>query len=194
MIGKDFENRIGIKTPKGKTKMFSDIIDSAIFPGSQGGPLMHVIAGKAIAFGEAMSPKFDVYIDQVLKNAETLFQCFKNKGYKIVSNGTKNHLLLLDLRNKDMSGKEAEKALDLAGITVNKNMVPFDDKSPFLTSGIRIGTAAVTTRGLTESDMIRIADYIDVALSSKDSDARLKTIKNEIKDWISSYPLFKDID
>ena len=191
MMGKDFENPWGNKTPKGEVKMMSALLDSAVFPGMQGGPLEHVIAAKAVAFGEALSEEFFEYILQVKKNAARLADALVAKGYDIISKGTDNHCMLIDLRNKDISGKKAENTLVLADITVNKNMVPFDDKSPFVTSGIRIGTAAVTSRGLVEEDMDKIADLLDRVISNPDDEAVIAEVKEEINDWMESFPLFK---
>ncbi|AEV31934.1 glycine/serine hydroxymethyltransferase [Owenweeksia hongkongensis DSM 17368] len=190
MMGKDFENPWGLKTPKGEVKMMSALLDSAVFPGMQGGPLEHVIAAKAVAFGEALSDEFFEYILQVKKNAARLADVLVGKGYDIISGGTENHCMLIDLRNKDISGKKAENTLVLADITVNKNMVPFDDKSPFVTSGIRIGTAAVTSRGLMEDDMDKIADLLDRVISNPDDEAVIAEVKSEINSWMESYPLF----
>jgi len=190
MIGKDFENPWGAKTPKGAVKMMSAMIDSAVFPGTQGGPLEHVIAAKAVAFGEALSDAFFDYTLQVQKNARKLAQALVDKGYHIISGGTDNHCMLIDLRNKNITGKDAENALGEADITVNKNMVPFDDKSPFVTSGIRIGTAAVTTRGLKEDDMVKIADLIDRVISDHENEDKLNGIKKEVNAMMGQYPLF----
>ena len=191
MMGKDFENPWGLKSPKGEVRMMSALLDSAVFPGMQGGPLEHVIAAKAVAFGEALSDEFFEYILQVKKNAARLADALVAKGYDIISKGTDNHCMLIDLRNKDISGKKAENTLVLADITVNKNMVPFDDKSPFVTSGIRIGTAAVTSRGLMEEDMDKIADLLDRVISNPDDEAVIAEVKSEINDWMESFPLFK---
>ncbi|WP_417608811.1 serine hydroxymethyltransferase [Owenweeksia hongkongensis] len=190
MMGKDFENPWGLKTPKGEVKMMSALLDSAVFPGMQGGPLEHVIAAKAVAFGEALSDEFFEYILQVKKNAARLADVLVGKGYDIISGGTENHCMLIDLRNKEISGKKAENTLVLADITVNKNMVPFDDKSPFVTSGIRIGTAAVTSRGLVEDDMDKIADLLDRVISNPDDETVIAEVKSEINSWMESYPLF----
>ncbi len=191
MVGKDFENPWGIKTPKGEIRTITSLLDLAVFPGTQGGPLEHIIAAKAIAFGEALSEDYMEYIVQVKKNAATLAQAFVNKDYHIISGGTENHLMLIDLRNKGISGKAAEAALGKAGITINKNMVPFDDRSPFVTSGIRLGTAAITTRGLKESHMLEIAEMIDVALLKHDDDTALDKIHNKVKTLMAEYPLYK---
>ena len=191
MMGKDFDNPFGIKLKNGSLKKMSAILDSAIFPGNQGGPLEHVIAAKAIAFGEALTDEYMHYILQVKKNAEAMAKAFIERGYNIISGGTDNHMMLIDLRNKNITGKEAESTLDKAEITVNKNMVPFDDKSPFITSGIRIGTAAVTTRGLVEQDMIKIVDYIDKSIINKDNEKTLNEIATSVKKMMKDKPLFK---
>ncbi len=192
MIGKDFENPWGEKTPKGETKMMSAILDAAVFPGTQGGPLEHVIAAKAVAYGEALSDEYMAYCVQVVKNAQTMAKALKEKGYKIISGGTDNHCMLIDLRNKNITGKEAEKALGEADITVNKNMVPFDDKSPFVTSGIRIGTPAITSRGLKEKDCIKIVELLDTALMNKNNEKELGKIRKKVNTMMGKYPLFKD--
>jgi len=191
MMGKDFDNPFGIKLKNGSLKKMSAILDSAIFPGNQGGPLEHVIAAKAIAFGEALTDEYMYYILQVKKNAEAMAEAFIDRGYNIISGGTDNHMMLIDLRNKNITGKEAESTLDKAEITVNKNMVPFDDKSPFITSGIRIGTAAVTTRGLVEQDMIKIVDYIDKSIINKNNEKILNEIAASVKKMMKDKPLFK---
>ena len=190
LMGKDFENPFGIKTPKGEVRMMSSLIDSAVFPGNQGGPLEHIIAAKAVAFGEALSDDFLYYAIQVQKNARKLASVLLAKGYNIISKGTDNHLMLIDLRNKDVSGKEAEEALGKADITVNKNMVPFDTRSPFVTSGIRVGVSAITTRGLKEADMERIADFIDRAITNRDNDEVLEEIAEEVNMFMEDRPLF----
>lgn len=191
MVGKDFENPWGIKTPKGEIRSITSLLDLAVFPGTQGGPLEHIIAAKAIAFGEALSGEYMDHVIQVKKNAATMAQAFVNKDYNIISGGTDNHLMLIDLRNKGISGKAAEAALGKAGITINKNMVPFDDKSPFVTSGIRLGTAAITTRGLKENQMLEIAEMIDVALLKHDDDIALDKIHNKVRALMAEYPLYK---
>ncbi len=191
LMGKDFDNPFGIKLKNGKLRKMSSLLDSAIFPGNQGGPLEHIIAAKAIAFGEALSDDFLHYMVQVKKNAALMAKLFVEKGYDVISGGTDNHMMLIDLRNRDISGKDAENALGKADITVNKNMVPFDDKSPFVTSGIRIGTAAVTTRGLVEKDMGKIVDMIDEALKNHDNDEKLESIADEVNEMMSHLPLFK---
>ena len=190
MIGNDFENPFGFKTPKGELRMMSSLLDSGVFPGMQGGPLEHVIAAKAVAFGEALSPSFKTYGEQVMKNASALADALLGKGYGIVSGGTSNHCFLVDLRSKGITGKDAENALVAADITVNKNMVPFDDKSPFVTSGIRIGTPAVTTRGLNTEHMLLIADLIDEVLMNKDQEAIIKKVRGQVNDLMSSFELF----
>src|SRR5690554_1168583 len=191
MMGKDFDNPMGIKLKNGKLRKMSSILDSAIFPGNQGGPLEHIIAAKAVAFGEALTDEFLHYMVQVKKNAATMAKHFVDKGYDLISGGTDNHMMLIDLRNKNISGKEAEEALSKADITVNKNMVPFDDKSPFVTSGIRVGTAAVTTRGLVEKDMGKIVDLIDEVIMNHDNEAKLESISEEVNEMMSGLPLFK---
>ena len=190
MMGKDFDNPFGVKLKNGSLKKMSSILDSAIFPGNQGGPLEHVIAAKAIAFGEAFTDEYMYYILQVKKNAAIMAKAFIDRGYDIISGGTDNHMMLIDLRNKNITGKEAESTLGKAEITVNKNMVPFDDKSPFITSGIRVGTAAVTTRGLVEQDMINIVDYIDRAILNKDDEETLNEIASSVKKMMKDKPLF----
>jgi glycine hydroxymethyltransferase len=190
MMGRDFENPWGLKTPKGEPRMMSAVLDGAVFPGTQGGPLEHVIAAKAVAFGEALSPDFTQYGRQVIANAAAMSEAFTTKGYHIVSGGTDNHCMLIDLRNKGLSGKEAEALLGAAHITVNKNMVPFDDKSPFVTSGIRIGTAAITTRGLNELDCRRIVELIDTALRSKGDQGELDRVKFYVGGMMRLKPLY----
>ncbi|MGV0968815.1 serine hydroxymethyltransferase [Empedobacter sp. ULE_I136] len=191
MMGKDFENPWGAKTPKGEVKMMSQILNGAVFPGTQGGPLEHVIASKAVAFEEALSDGYMDYIVQVVKNAKALAAALVAKGYDIVSGGTDNHCMLIDLRNKGISGKQAENALVSAEITCNKNMVPFDDKSPFVTSGIRLGTAAVTTRGLVEADMQTVADLIDEVLMNIDNEEIIDGVADRVNEFMSSRPLFQ---
>ncbi len=190
MMGRDFENPFGEKTPKGKTKMMSAILNSAVFPGMQGGPLEHIIAAKAIAFEEALTDKFLYYQIQVKKNAEALAKAFVAKDYQLISNGTDNHMMLIDLRNKNITGKEAENALVKADITVNKNMVPFDNKSPFVTSGIRIGSAAITTRGLNEEDMKNVVDLVDDALNNYENEIVLEDIARRVNSLMQAKPLF----
>lgn len=191
MVGKDFENPWGIKTPKGEIRSITSLLDLAVFPGTQGGPLEHIIAAKAIAFGEALSDEYLTYIKQVKSNAAALAQVFVDKEYQLISGGTDNHLMLIDLRNKGLSGKAAEAALGKAEITINKNMVPFDDRSPFVTSGIRLGTAAITTRGLKENEMVRIAELIDAVLTNHEDDAKLASIGKEVNSLMAQFPLYK---
>lgn len=191
MMRNDFENPFGLKTTKGKTRMMSSLLDSGVFPGTQGGPLENIIGAKAIAFGEALSDDYMNYVMQVKKNAMVMAEEFIKKNYHLISGGTDNHLMLIDLRSKEVTGKSAEEALGKAEITVNKNMVPFDTQSPFITSGIRVGTAAMTTRGFKEDDMIKIVNYIDEVISNISNDAYLASIKTEINKWAGNYPLFK---
>ena len=191
MMGKDFDNPFGEKLKNGNLKKMSALLNSGIFPGNQGGPLEHIIAAKAIAFGEALTDEFLHYTVQVKKNAKELAKAFVDKGYQVISGGTDNHMMLMDLRNKGVSGKEAEEALSKADITVNKNMVPFDDKSPFVTSGIRIGTPAVTTRGLVEQDMLKIVEFIDRVITNIESDEELAKVKSEVNTMMKDLPLFK---
>lgn len=190
MLGKDYENPYGHKTPKGEVKMMSAVMDSAVFPGTQGGPLEHVIAAKAVAFGEAIDGKFETYARQVIANAQALAKAMVDLGFDIVSGGTDNHLMLIDLRNKNVNGKETEKALVKADITCNKNMVPFDDKSAFLTSGIRLGTAAITTRGLKENDMPKIAELISEVVDNIKDDAAISRVKKKVNEMMESRELF----
>ncbi|MAO09918.1 MAG: serine hydroxymethyltransferase [Flavobacteriaceae bacterium] len=192
VMGKDFENPFGQKLKSGKLKKMSTLLNSGIFPGNQGGPLEHIIAAKAIAFGEALTDDFLHYMVQVKKNAAVMADAFMKKGYKIISGGTDNHMMLIDLRNKNVSGKDAEEALEKADITVNKNMVPFDDKSPFVTSGIRIGTPAITTRGLIESDMPKIVDLIDEVITNFENEETLKDVAKKVNSLMEGRPLFKN--
>jgi glycine hydroxymethyltransferase len=190
-MGKDFENPFGIKAPKsGRIKMMSELVDSMVMPGVQGGPLMHVIAAKAVAFKEALQDNFKNYAEQVIRNAKTLAETLKNSGYKVISGGTDNHLMLLDLRNKNISGKAAQEALDVVGITCNKNSVPFDDKSPMITSGIRLGTPALTTRGMKESDMKLIGGLIDKVISHPADDKVKKEVANSVIELTSKFALY----
>lgn len=191
MLGENFENPWGLKTPKGNIKKMSSILDGAVFPGSQGGPLEHVIAGKAVAFGEALTDDFKEYTKQVVANAQALAAAFVKRDYHIISGGTDNHLMLIDLRNKDITGKEAENSLVKADITVNKNMVPFDDKSPFVTSGFRVGSAAITTRGLRADQMDQVVDLIDRTLMGRNNEATLAAIKGEVNELMHPLPLFQ---
>ncbi|HLP20145.1 MAG TPA: serine hydroxymethyltransferase, partial [Chitinophagales bacterium] len=190
LLGKDFENPFGEKTPKGEVKMMSAILDGAVFPGTQGGPLEHVIAAKAIAFGEALTPEFKTYQQQVIKNAQALAAAMVAKGYGIISGGTDNHLMLIDLRSKNVSGKQAENALVKADITCNKNMVPFDDKSPFVTSGIRLGTPAVPTRGMKEKDMGQIAVWIERIVTDIENESTIAKVKGEVNEYMKQFPLY----
>jgi len=192
LIGKDFENPWGLTTPKGKVKMMSAVLDSAVFPGTQGGPLEHVIAAKAVAFGEALDPSFREYGIQVMKNAQAMAKAFVDKGYHVTSNGTDNHLMLIDLRSKfpDITGKKVENTLVEADITINKNMVPFDSRSPFQTSGIRIGTPAVTTRGLKEADVVKIVDFIDEVISNIDDEKVITGVRKKVNALMGEFPLF----
>jgi len=190
LMGKDFENPWGLKTPKGEIRMMSHVLDMSVFPGNQGGPLMHIIAAKAIAFGECLSDEFFRYAMQVQKNAKAMANAFVNRNYNIISGGTDNHMMLIDLRNKNISGKEAENALIKAEITVNKNMVPFDNKSPFVTSGIRIGTPAITTRGLLEEDMEVIVNLIDKVISNYTNDEIIKEVAQEVNDMMGERAIF----
>ncbi len=192
MMGKDFENPFGEKTLKGETKLMSNLLDMGVFPGTQGGPLEHVIASKAIAYGEALTDDYMHYCVQLVKNANTMAKGFMDLGYNIVSKGTSNHMFLIDLRTKNLNGKEALAALEQVNITVNKNMVPFDDKSAFVTSGIRIGSPAITTRGLKEKDCLKIVELIDNVLKHKDSPKELAKIKKKVNTMMEKYPLFKD--
>ena len=192
LMGKDFPNPWGVKTPKGEVKMMSAMLNSAVFPGVQGGPLEHVIAAKAVAFGEALSPEFKAYQTQVKKNASVLAKAFIDKGYKVISGGTDNHSMLIDLRTKypDLTGKKAENTLVLADITINKNMVPFDSRSAFQTSGFRVGTAAITTRGLKEDKMPFIVELIDRVLADPDNEATIKAVRAEVNKLMQELPLF----
>ena len=190
LMGKDFENPQGLKTPKGEIRMMSSLLDLAVFPGNQGGPLMHIIAAKAVAFGEALKDEFFSYAMQLQKNANAMADAFVKRGYNIISGGTDNHMMLIDLRNKNISGKEAENALVKAEITVNKNMVPFDDKSPFITSGIRVGTAAITTRGLVEKDMETIVALIDKVLTDHTNEDVIEEVAEQVNELMSERPIF----
>jgi len=190
MMGTDFDNPWGLTTPKGEPKRMSAVLDGAVFPGTQGGPLEHVIAGKAVGFFEDLQPEYAAYTRQVRANAQAMAAALNDFGYQLISGGTDNHLMLIDLRNKGLNGKLAEQTLGKAGITVNKNMVPFDDKSPFVTSGIRLGTPALTTRGLIEADMVRVVGYINDALNHHSDDSFLKAIEHEIAGWMKDKPVF----
>ncbi len=190
MMGKDFENPWGLKTPKGEIKMMSAVLDGAVFPGTQGGPLEHVIAGKAVAFQEDLSDDYLKYCIQVTKNASAMAQSFIGMGYKVISNGTENHSMLIDLRSKNLTGKLAENVLVKADITCNKNMVPFDDKSPFVTSGIRLGTPAITSRGVKEKDCSKIAELIDEVLMNHDNEKRVEAVKKKVHTMMERFPLY----
>jgi glycine hydroxymethyltransferase len=190
MMGKDFENPYGVTTPKGELRMMSALLDSGVFPGTQGGPLEHVIAAKAVAFGEALKPEYKDYMIQTRENARAMAQAFVDKGYKIISGGTDNHSMLIDLRSKGITGKEAENALVAAEITVNKNMVPFDERSPFVTSGMRIGTPAITTRGMIPEEMGNIVEMIDHVLMNKEDAAVILSVKKKVHSLMSDRPLF----
>jgi glycine hydroxymethyltransferase len=194
LLGKDFENPFGLKTPKGEVRMMSSVLDMAVFPGTQGGPLEHIIAAKAIAFGEALTDEYLHYILQVKKNGAAMAKSFTDRGYEIVSGGTDNHLILIDLRNKNITGKAAENALVAADITVNKNMVPYDDKSPFVTSGIRVGTAAISTRGLKEKHMDEIVELIDMVINHPENEITLKKVRKRVHKLMEEHPLYKAKD
>lgn len=193
LMKKDFENPFGLKSPKGEIRMMSHLIDMAVFPGTQGGPLEHVIAAKAISFGEILSEEFTHYAKQIIVNAQAMAKAFNAKGYDLISNGTDNHLMLIDLRNKNITGKKAQETLDRAGITLNKNAVPFDDKSPFVTSGIRVGVPAITTRGLKENDMPTVVDLIDKVLMNLDDEKIILSVNNEVKEFMKQFPLYPEL-
>ncbi|MEA5459702.1 serine hydroxymethyltransferase [Arcicella sp. LKC2W] len=190
MMGNDFVNPFGLTTLKGELKMMSALLDGGVFPGTQGGPLEHVIAAKAIAFGEALTDNFQTYAEQLQRNAQVMAQAFVDKGYKIISGGTDNHLMLIDLRPKGLTGKLAENTLVKADITINKNMVPFDDKSPFVTSGMRVGTAAMTTRGMKEAEMLHIVELIDSVLMNHDNETFIGSVRTEVNKWMEAFPLY----
>jgi glycine hydroxymethyltransferase len=193
LMGKDFENPFGVKDPKGTTRMMSHLMDMAIFPGIQGGPLEHVIAAKAIAFGEILDDSYTQYAQQIQKNAQAMAKAFVKKGYGIISGGTDNHLMLIDLRNKNITGKKAQETLDRAHITLNKNAVPFDDKSPFVTSGIRIGVPAVTTRGMKEEHMQPVVDMVDKVLMNIDDETLVKKTAGEVHEFMEQFPLYPEL-
>jgi len=193
LMKKDFENPFGLKDLKGNIRMMSNLIDMAVFPGTQGGPLEHVIAAKAVAFGELLSDDFTTYITQVQKNAQAMAKAFMAKDYQIISGGTDNHLMLIDLRNKNITGKKAQETLDKAHITLNKNAVPFDDKSPFVTSGIRVGVPAITTRGMKENDMQTVVDFIDCVLMDIDNEATMNAVREEVKKFMKQFPLYPEL-
>jgi len=193
LMGSDFENPFGLKDLKGNTRMMSNLLDMAVFPGTQGGPLEHVIAAKAIAFGEILSDEFTTYALQVQKNAQAMASALVKRDYNIISGGTENHLMLIDLRNKSISGKKAQETLDRAHITLNKNAVPFDDKSPFVTSGIRIGVPAITTRGLVENDMETVVDFIDRIMKNIDDEENVTVVRNDVKSFMSKFSLYPEL-
>jgi glycine hydroxymethyltransferase len=193
LMKKDFENPFGLKDLKGNVRMMSNLLDMAVFPGTQGGPLEHVIAGKAIAFGELLSDEFTHYAHQVKNNAQAMAKALTDLGYQIISGGTDNHLMLIDLRNKGITGKKAQETLDLAHITLNKNAVPFDDKSPFVTSGIRIGVPAITTRGMKENDMIKVVELIDKVMMNIDNQTIVTEVKLEVNNWMKQFPLYPQL-
>jgi glycine hydroxymethyltransferase len=193
MMGKNFDNPWGRKTKKGNPIKMSAILNSGVFPGMQGGPLEHVIAAKAVAFGEALKPEFKAYGEQVIKNAQVMAQAFIDKGYEVISGGTDNHLMLIDLRSKDITGKVAEAALGQADITVNKNMVPFDTQSPFVTSGIRVGTAAITTRGFKEEDALKTVEWIDRVITHANDETALQAIRQEVNAYMERFPLYAEV-
>ncbi len=193
LMGQDFENPFGIKDPKGNIRMMSHVLDMAVFPGTQGGPLEHIIASKAVAFGELLTDEFTEYAKQVQRNAQAMAKTFVNRGYNISSGGTDNHLMLIDLRNKSLTGKKAQETLDKAHITVNKNAVPFDDKSPFVTSGIRVGVPAITTRGFKEKDMETVVELVDRVLMKIDDEKTIKSVSEEVKQWMKRFPLYPEL-
>jgi glycine hydroxymethyltransferase len=193
MLRHDFENPWGIKDPKGNTRTMSQLLDLAVFPGTQGGPLEHVIAAKAVSFGEILSDDFTAYGKQILSNAQAMAKAFVSRGYDLISNGTDNHLMLIDLRNKNLTGKKAQETLDRAHITLNKNAVPFDDKSPFITSGIRVGVPAVTTRGMKEQDMETIVAMVDTVLKKPDDEKLISGIREEVKEFMEQFPLYPEL-
>ncbi len=193
MLRHDFENPWGIKDPKGNLRTMSQLLDLAVFPGTQGGPLEHVIAAKAVAFGEILSDDFKTYGKQVINNAQAIAKAFVSRGYDLISGGTDNHLMLIDLRNKNITGKKAQETLDKAHITLNKNAVPFDDKSPFVTSGIRVGVPAVTTRGMKEADMETVAGFIDKVLMNADDEVMISSVKNDVKEFMQRFPLYPEL-
>ena len=194
MLGKDFENKWGAVAPKtGRTKMISELLDSTVMPGIQGGPLMHIIAAKAIAFKEALQPEFKKYAQDIIDNAQTMSEALLEKDYQLVSGGTDTHVILIDLSNKGVTGKAAEKTLERAGITVNKNMVPFDKRSPFITSGIRLGTPAITTRGMGKEEMRKIVQFIDQILNDIENDTIVENVKLDVKSLCKFFPLYREL-
>ena len=193
LMGKDFENPFGVKDPKGKTRMMSHLLDMAVFPGTQGGPLEHIIASKAVAFGELLTDEFTQYARQIQVNAQAMAKAFVNLGYNIISGGTESHLMLIDLRNKEITGKKAQETLDKAHITLNKNAVPFDDKSPFITSGIRVGVPAITTRGMQEKDMETVVELVDRVLMNIEDEKTINCVRAEVKEWMKQFPLYPEL-
>jgi glycine hydroxymethyltransferase len=193
LMGKDFENPFGLKTPKGEVRMMSNLLDMAVFPGIQGGPLEHVIAAKAVSFFEILTDDYDQYARQVIRNAQAMARAYVEKGYQIISGGTDNHLMLIDLRNKNISGKKAEQILVKADITVNKNMVPYDDKSPFITSGIRVGVPAITTRGLKEEHMPQIVEWMDKLILDADNEDLIAKVRGEVNEFMKQFPLYPEL-
>jgi glycine hydroxymethyltransferase len=194
LMGKDFENPFGLKDPKGNIRMMSHVLDMAVFPGTQGGPLEHIIAAKAIAFGELLSDEFTAYAKQIQVNAQAMAKSFVSRGYNLISNGTDSHLMLIDLRNKNLTGKKAQETLDKAHITLNKNAVPFDDKSPFVTSGIRVGVPAITTRGMKEKHMETVVELIDCVLMNIDDQTLIEQVSEEVKDFMQQFPLYPELN
>ena len=193
LMGKDFENPFGLKDVKGNTRMMSNLIDMGVFPGTQGGPLEHIIAAKAVSFGEILTENYTQYAKQVQANAQAMAKAFVKRGYHIISEGTDNHLMLIDLRNKNLTGKKAQETLDKAHITLNKNAVPFDDKSPFVTSGIRVGVPAITTRGMVENQMEEVVELIDRVLMNIDDEKTIQGVRNEVKEFMKAYPLYPEL-
>lgn len=193
LMKKDFENPFGQKDAKGNLKMMSNVLDMAVFPGTQGGPLEHVISAKAIAFGEILTDEFTEYAKQIQLNAQAMAKAFNDKNYNLISHGTDNHLMLIDLRNKNITGKKAQETLDKASITLNKNAVPFDDKSPFVTSGIRVGVPAVTTRGLKQNDMEKVVDLIDTVLMNIDDEKTIASVKSNVDEFMNAFPLYPEL-
>ena len=193
LMGKDFENPFGLKDPKGNIRMMSHLLDMAVFPGIQGGPLEHVIAAKAIAFGEILDDSFTDYATQIKKNAQAMAKSFTARGYNIISGGSDNHLMLIDLRNKNLTGKKAQETLDRAHITLNKNAVPYDDKSPFVTSGIRVGVPAITTRGMKEEHMEEVVDLLDRVLMKIDDEHAITAVSSDVHDFMKQFPLYPEL-
>ena len=193
MLRYDFENPWGIKDNKGQLRTMSQLLDLALFPGIQGGPLEHVIAAKAIAFEEVLQDDFKVYSNQIISNAQTMANAFTERGYDLISGGTDNHLMLVDLRNKNLTGKKAQEALEKANITLNKNTIPFDDKSPFITSGIRLGVPAITTRGLKETEILKVVDLVDRVLTNADNEAEIRFVRKEVLSFMQEFPLYPEL-